>query len=175
MARPKRRVVARGWQQRGGTKGGALWTVSPRTPGRKFASTLLLRRAPMDDRLMSRTDWREMAAMAGSSTSRGKGRLFTPFPAVSQLLPVLQIHFRPHADIYTYLIFLLDGHFRHSGLSPALFQVLPVPEFYFRSNTRDRKWNANKSVSLELTIIPFAVPLESIFMRFRTYRVQNGG
>ena len=127
---------------------GARWTVSPRTPGRRFASSFLPRRAPMDDRSMSRTDWREMAAMAGSSTSRGKGRLFTHFPAVSQLLPVMQIHFRSHADIYTHFISLLYGILRHSGLSRALFQVLPVPEFYFRSNTRDRKWNANKSVSL---------------------------
>jgi len=48
-----------------------------------------LRRSPIDDRSTSRTDGHETAAMAGSSTSRGKGRLFTPFPAVSQLLPVL--------------------------------------------------------------------------------------
>ena len=48
-----------------------------------------LRRAPIDDRSTSRTDWRETAAMAVSFMSRGKGRLFTPFPAVSQLHPVL--------------------------------------------------------------------------------------
>jgi len=84
---------------------------------------------------------------------RGKGRLLTPFPAVSQLLPVLQIHFRSHADIYTHSISLIYGILRHSGLSRALFQVLPVPEFYFRSNTGDRKWNANQSVSLSPAII----------------------
>ena len=50
-------------------------------------------------------------------------------------------------------ISILDGILRHSGLSRALFQVLPVPEFYFRSNTRDRKWNANKSVSLAPAIM----------------------
>jgi len=107
----------------------------------------------MDDQSTSRTDWREMAAMTGSSTSLGKGRLFTPFPAVSQLLPVLQIHFRSHADIYTHFISLLYGILRHFGLFRALFQELPVPEFYFRSNTPDRKWNANKSVSLAPAII----------------------
>ena len=101
----------------------------------------------------SRTDGRETAAMAGSSTSRGKGRLFTPFPAISQLLPVLQIHFRSHADIYTHFLSLLYGILRHSRLSRALFQILPVPEFYFRSNTGNRKWNANKSVSLAPAII----------------------
>jgi len=131
----------------------ALWTVSPTTPNRRFASTFLPCRAPMDDRSMSRTDWRETAAMAGCSTQRGKGRLFMLFPAVSQLLPVLQIHFRSHADIYTHFISLLYGILRHSGLSRALFQVLPVPEFYFRSNTRDRKWNANMSVSLAPAIM----------------------
>jgi len=136
-----------------GASTGARLTVSPRTPGRRFASPFLHRRAPMDDRSMSRTVWREMAAMARSSTSRGKGRLFTPFPAVSQLLPVMQIHFRSHADIYTHSISLIYGILRHSGLSQALFQVLPVSEFYFRSNTRDRKWNANKSVSLAPAII----------------------
>jgi len=88
------------------------------------------------------------AAMAVSSTSRGKGVLFKPFPAVSQVLPVLQIHFRSHADIYAHFIYLLSGILRHSGLSRPLFQVLTVPEFYFRSNTRDRKWNTDKSVSL---------------------------
>jgi len=89
-----------------------------------------------------------MYAMAGFSTSRGKGRLFTPFPAVTQLLPVLQIHFWPYTDFYTHFISLLYGIFRHSGLFRTLFQTFPVPEFYFRSNTRDRKWNATKPVSL---------------------------
>ena len=112
-----------------------------------------LRRAPIDDQSTSLTDGRETAAIAVSSTSRGKGRLFTPFPAVSQLLPVLQIHFRSHADIYTHFISLLYGILRHSELSQTLFQVFPVPEFYFRFNTRDRKWNANKSVSLAPAII----------------------
>jgi len=65
-------------------------------------------------------DGRETAAMDGSSTWRGKWRLFTPFPAVSQLLPVMQIHFRSHADIYTHSISLLYGILRHSGLSRAL-------------------------------------------------------
>ena len=123
------------------------------TPGRRIASPSPLRMAPIDDRSTSRTDGRETAAMAESSTSRGKGRLFTPSPAVSQLLPVLQIHFRSHADIYTHFISLLYGILRHSGLSRTLFQVLPVPEFYFRSSTRDRKCNANKSVSLAPAII----------------------
>jgi len=63
-----------------------------------------LHRAPIDDRSTSRTDGRETGAMAVSSTSRIKGRLFTPFRAVSQLLPVLQIHFRSHSDIYTHFI-----------------------------------------------------------------------
>ena len=107
----------------------------------------------MDDRSMLRTKWREMAAMAGSSTSRGKGSLFTPFPAISQLLPVMQIHFRFHADIYAHFISLIYGILRHYGLSRALFQVLPVPELYFRSNTLDPKWNANKSVSLAPAIV----------------------
>ena len=111
------------------------------------------RRAPMDDRSTSRMDGRETAAIAESSTSRGMERLFTPFPAVSQLLPVLQIHFRSHADIYTHFISLLYGILRHAGLSRALFQILPVSEFYFRSNTRDQKWSANKSVLLAPAII----------------------
>ena len=102
----------------------------------------------MDDRSTSRTDGRETAAMAGFSTSRGKGRLFAIFSAVSQLLPLLQLHFRFHADICTHFLFSLYEILRHSGLSRALFQLLPVPDFYFRSNTRDRKWNANKSVSV---------------------------
>jgi len=105
-------------------------------------------RVAMDDRSTLRMDGRDTAAMAGSSTSRGKGALFTPFSAVSQLLPVLQIHFRSQADICTHFISLLYRILRHSGLSRALFQRLPVPEFYFRSNIRDRKWNANKSASL---------------------------
>ena len=79
--------------------------------------------------------------------------LFKPFPAVSQVLPVLQIHFRSHADIYAHFIYLLSGILRHSGLFRALFQVLPVPEFYFRSNTRDRTWNANKPVLLAPAIM----------------------
>ena len=105
---------------------------------------------------------RKTDTMVGSSTSHKKGRLFTPLPAVSQLLPVLQIHFRSHADIYTHSISLIYGILRHSGLSRALFQVLPVPQFYFRSNTRDRKWNANKSVSLARAII-------SLQCRLRAY------
>jgi len=137
------------------------WGRSPKRCGRSaprrragdLPTLFLPRRAPMDDLSMSRTEWREMAAMAGSSTSRGKGRLFTPFPAVSQLLPAMQIHFRSRADISTHFVFSSDKHLRHSGLSRALFQVLSVPEFYFRSNTRDRKWNANKSVSLAPAII----------------------
>ena len=83
----------------------------------------------------------------------GKGRLFTPFSTVSQLLPVLQIHFRSYADICTHFLSLLYRILRHCGLSQALSQVLPVPEFYFRSNTRDRKCNANKSVSFAPAII----------------------
>jgi len=67
------------------------------------------RRTPMDDRSTSWTNGRKKAAMAGSSTSWGKGRLYTPFPAVSQLLPVLQIHYRFHADICTHFISLLYG------------------------------------------------------------------
>jgi len=86
-------------------------------------------------------------------SQRGKGRLFMPFPAVSQLLPVLQIHLLAHANICTHLISLSQSILRHSGLPRALFQVLPVPEFYFRSNIRDQKWNANKSVSLAPGII----------------------
>ena len=100
---------------------GARWTVSPRTPGRRFACTFLPRRAPMDDWSMSRTDWREMAAMAGSSTSRGKGKLFKPFPAVSQLLPIMQIHFRSHADIYTHFISSSDKHFKTFWTVPGTF------------------------------------------------------
>jgi len=115
----------------------------------------------MDDRSTSRMDGRETAAMAGSSTSRGEGRLFTLFPAVSQLLPVMQIYFRSHADIYMHFNSLLYGILRHSGLSRALFQILPVPEFYFRSNTRDRKWNANKSVSLAPSIISLQCRLKA--------------
>ena len=116
MARRKRRVVARGWQQPG--EGVARWTVSPMTLGRRIALPCLV---PMDDRSTSRTDWREMATMAGFSTSRGKGRLFTPFPAVSQLLPVLQMHFRFYADICTYFISLLDGHFKTFWTVPGTF------------------------------------------------------
>jgi len=83
------------------------------------------------------------------------------FHAVLQLLPVLQIHFRSHADIYSHFISLICGILRHSELSRALFQILPVPEFYFRSNTRDRKWNANKSVSLSPAIISFQCRLRA--------------
>ena len=105
MARPKRRVVARGWQQPGGDERRSAMDGQPQDAGpenrQPFSSPC---QAPIDDRLTSRTDGRETATMAGSSTSRGKGRLFTPFPAVSQLLPVLQIHFRSHADIYTHFI-----------------------------------------------------------------------
>ena len=109
----------------------------PPAQGRRAGESPALspRRVPRDDWSTSRTEGREMAAMAGSSTSRGKRRLFTPFPAVSQLLSVMQIHFRSHADIYTHFISLIYGILRHSGLSWALFQVLPVPEFYFWWNT----------------------------------------
>jgi len=162
MARPKRRVVARRWQRGGGRKAVHDWRSAPGCQTGESPTT-------------SRTDGHETAAMAGSSTSRGKGRLFTPFPAVSQLLPVLQIHFQSHADIYTHFISLLYGILRHSALSLALFQILPVPEFYFRSNTRDQKWNANKSSFTSASDYIPPVSLESIFTRFRTNRVQNGG
>ena len=122
----------------------------------------------MDDRLTSRTDGRKTAAISGSSTSRGKGTLFTHFSAVLQLLPVLQIHFRSHVDICTHFISLLYRILRHSGLSRALFQRLPVPEFYFRSNTRERKWNANKSVSLAPAIISLQCRLGASSRHFAT-------
>jgi len=133
------------------------------------------RRVPRDDRSTSRTDGRETAAMAGSSTSRGKGRLFTPFPAVLQLLPVLQIYFRSHADIYTHFTSLLYGILRHSGLSRALFQntsgsgiLLPVQHPGPKMECQQVRFT-----SVNDYIPP--VPLESILTRFRTYRVQNGG
>ena len=111
------------------------------------------RRAPMDDRSMSRTDGRQKGRDGRVFHVARQGKFFTHFLAVSQLLPVLQIHFRSHADICTHFISLIYGILRHSGLSRALFQVFPVPEFHFRSNTRDRKWNVNKSVSLASAII----------------------
>ena len=102
------------------------------------------RRAPMDDRSTSRMDGRETAAIAESSTSRGMERLFTPFPAVSQLLPVLQIHFRSHADTlfpyYTGFWDMLDcpGHFSKyfrfpnstSGPTPETGNGMPTSLFY---------------------------------------------
>ena len=147
----------------GEAKGGARWTVSPMTPGRRIASPF----PPSVGRRL--TDGRETAAMAVSSTSRGKGRLITPFPAVSQLLPVLQIHFRSHADIYTYLISLLDGHFKTFWTVPGTFPstsgsriLLPV------QHPRPEMECQQVCFTSASDYIP-PVPLGSIFTPFRSY------
>jgi len=160
MARPKRR--GRGWQQRGrGAKGPARLTDSPRTPSRRITSSFP---RPVGCRwTISRRSGRMCV-----KPPRGKGRLFTPFPAVSQLLPVLQIHFRSHADIYTHVISLLYGFLRHSGLSRALFQVLLVQHPGLEMECQQVCFTSASDY------IP-PVPLGSIFTRFRTNRVQNVG
>ena len=68
----------------------------------------------MDDRSTSRTDGRKTAAMAKSSKSRGKGMLFTPFSAVSQLLPVSRRH------LYA-LYFLIIPDFKTFWTLPGTF------------------------------------------------------
>jgi len=105
---------------------------------------------------------RKTDTMVGSSTSHKKGRLFTPLPAVSQLLPVLQIHFRSHANICTHFISLLDEHFKTFWTVPCTFPstsgsriLLPV------QHPRDWKWNANKSVSLAPAIISLQCSLRA--------------
>jgi len=95
--------------------------------------------------------WRDRSRIAGGRA--GEGGLAGPPRCRSGLSSHPHSRLRSHADIYTYFISLLYGILRHSGFSQALFQILPVPEFYFQSNTRHRKWNANKSVSLAPAII----------------------
>ena len=126
------------WQQRGGAKGGALWTVSPMTPGRRIAS-------PFHPSVGRRLTIGRHRGQMGAKQPRwpflprreARGGFSRPFPP-----------FRNYFRFCNALYFLIIHDFNTFWTLPGTFQVLPVPEFYFRSNTRDQKWNANKSVSL---------------------------
>ena len=91
-----------------------------------------------------------------------QGEAFHAFSSRFAATSGLQIHCRSHADICSHFIFLLDGHFKTFWTVPGTFPSTPIPEFYFRFNTGDRKWNGNKSVSLAPAII-------SLQSRLRAY------
>ena len=55
----------------------------------------------------------------------------------TQLLPVLQIHFRFDHDDFLHSLFELRSISRHFGPFRALLKVLPVSELYFRATDLD--------------------------------------
>jgi len=55
----------------------------------------------------------------------------------TQLLPVLQIHFRFDHDDFLHVFFELRSISRHFGQFLALLKVLPVSELYFRATDLD--------------------------------------
>ena len=55
----------------------------------------------------------------------------------TQLLPVLQIHFRFDHDDFLHAFFELRSISRHFGPFWALLKVLPVSELYFRATDLD--------------------------------------
>ena len=122
----------------GGAKGKARLTVSLRTPAGE---------SPALSVPPSGAKGRSVDIADGWARNGRDGRVFhvarqgfsRRFPPFRNYFRFLQIHFRYHANICTHFISLLDGHFKTFWTARALFQVLPVPEFYFRSNTQDRK------------------------------------
>jgi len=112
---------------------------------------------------------------SGSSTSQGKGRLFTPFPAVSQLLPVMQIHFRSHADIYAHFISLIDGHFKTFWTVPGTFPSISGSRILLPVQHPGPEMECQQVCFTSASDYIPPVPLGSIFTPFRSCRVQNGG
>jgi len=132
------------------------------------------RRVPRDDQSTSRTDGHETATIAGSSTSQGNGRLFTPFPTFSQLLPVLQIHFRFHASICTHFISLLGGHFKTFWTVPGTFPSTSVSRILLPVQHPRPEMECQQVCFTNAGDYITPVLLESVFTRFCIYRVQNG-
>ena len=170
MARPKRRVVARGWQQPGGERRSAM-DGEPQDAGPvnrlPFPS---LHRVPIDDRSMSLTDWRKWPRLPGLTRREARGRFSRPFrpfrnyfrfcKSTSGFTPTSVRTLFPFKTFWT-----LPGTFPNTSGSRILLPVQhPGPEMECQQ----------VCFTSSSDYIP-PVPLESIFTRFRTNRVQNGG